>query len=99
MKKILIFLASIFLLISCEVVQTETYCIIVDKIYQKPYTTYKHVNGVRRRYYHPERYLLITYSTVLEEEIHKEVSHDQYKSLNVGDSIIHSYYAIKKLNN
>jgi hypothetical protein len=96
MKKPLILITSIFLLISCEVVQEETYCIIVDKMYQKSYTTHRTVNGIRRRHYHPERYLLITYSRVLEEEIHKEVSHDQYESLNVGDSIIHSYYAIKK---
>ena len=96
MKKFLILIASIFLLVSCEFVQEETYCIIVDKIYKQPYTTYRHVNGVRRKHYHPERYLLITYSAVLEEEIHKEVSHDQYESLNVGDSIIYSYYAIKK---
>lgn len=96
MKKFLILLVSIFLLISCEVVQTETYCVIVDKIYQQPYTTYRQVNGVRRKHYHPERYLLITYSTALEEEIHKEVSHDQYESLNVGDTVMHSYYAIKK---
>ena len=96
MKKLLVLLASIFLLISCEVVQTETYCVIVDKIYQKSYSYYTQVGGIRRRHHHPERYLLITYSTVLEEEIHKEVSHDQYESLNVGDSIIHYYYAIKK---
>ena len=96
MKKLLILLASIFLLVSCEVVQEETYCVIVDKIYKQPYTHYSQVNGVRRKHYHPGRYILITYSTALEEEIHKEVSHDQYESLNVGDSIIHSYYAIKK---
>ena len=96
MKKLLILLASIFLLISCEFVQTETYCVIVDKIYQQPYTHYSQVNGVRRKHYHPARYLLITYSTELEKEIHKEVSHDQYESLNIGDSIIYSYYAIKK---
>lgn len=98
MKNFLIFLASLFLLISCEVVQTETYCVIVDKIYQQPYTTYRQVNGVRRKHYHPGRYLLITYSTALEKEIHKEVSYDQYESLNVGDSIIHNYYIIKRLN-
>lgn len=99
MKKLLILLASIFLLISCEVVQTETYCVIVDKIYQQPYTTYRQVNGVRRKHYHPGRYILITYSTALEKEIHKEVSHDQFEILNVGDTVMHSYYAIKKLNN
>ena len=96
MKKLLILLASIFLLISCEFAQTGTYCVIVDKIYQQPYTHYSQVNGVRKKHYHPGRYILITYSTALEKEIHKEVSHDQYESLNVGDSIIHSYYAIKK---
>jgi hypothetical protein len=58
--------------------------------------SYSQVNGVRRKHYHPGRYLLITYSTALEKEIHKEVSHDQYESLNVDDSIIHSYYVIKK---
>ena len=98
MKKFLILITSIFLLVSCEVVQEETYCIIVDKMYQKPYSHYTQVGGVRRKHYHPERYLLITYSTVLEKEIHIEVSHDQYESLNVGDSVIHSYYyyGIKK---
>lgn len=98
MKKFLILIASIFLLISCEVGQKETYCIIVDKMYQKSYSHYTQVGGVRRKHYHPERYLLITYSTVLEKEIHIEVSHDQYESLNVGDSVIHSYYyyGIKK---
>ena len=95
MKKFLILIVSVFLLISCEVSQEETYCIIVDKLYQKSYSHYTQVGGVRRKHYHPERYLLITYSTVLEKEIHKEVSHDQYESLNVGDSIIYSYYAIK----
>lgn len=96
MKKILILFVSIFLLISCEVVQTETYCVIVDKIYQQPYTTHRTINGIRHRCHYPERYLLITYSPVLEEEIHKEVSRDQYETLNIGDSIIHSYYAVKK---
>ena len=96
MKKFLILIASVFLLISCEVSQEETYCIIVEKMYQKSYSHYTQVGGVRRKHYRPERYLLITYSTVLEKEIHIEVSHDQYESLNVGDSIIHSYYAIKK---
>lgn len=96
MKKFLILIASVFLLISCEVSQEETYCIIVDKMYQKPYSHYTQVGGVRRKHYHPERYLLITYSTVLEQEIHKDVSHEQFEFLNVGDTVMHSYYAIKK---
>lgn len=96
MKKLLILIASIFLLVSCEFVQEETYCIIVDKMYQKSYSYYTQVGGIRRRHYCPERYLLITYCPLLKEEIYKDVSHEQFEILNVGDTVMHSYYAIKK---
>lgn len=99
MKKLLILIASIFLLVSCEVVQEETYCVIVDKMYQKSYSYHTQVGGIRRRHHHPERYLLITYCPLLKEEIYKDVSHEQFEFLNVGDTVMHSYYAIKKLNN
>ena len=47
MKKFLILIASIFLLVSCEYVQEETYCIIVDKMYQKSYYYHTQVGGVQ----------------------------------------------------
>lgn len=92
MKKFLILIASVFLLVSCEVVQEETYCIIVDKMYQKSYSHYTQVGGVRRKHYHPERYILITYCPLLKKEIHKDVSHDLFEILNVGDTVMYSYY-------
>lgn len=95
MKKILFLIVVLFSVCSCEVVDKQYSCVVIDKVYHKSYVTHRRYGGFHRKVNHPEKYTFVVYNSDLDRKLHVVTTQQNYINTNIGDTIIYTYRTIE----